>query len=204
MWRRTLPLKRARVLRPTASSRACRSWSTAQCLWRSYTSTGGCSPGGSGFPCSSRGCSKSSVFCCWVCSAKSESASSVFQALYNVMIKRSLPLVNGDTNVLLVYNVGLSSLLFIPVVFIAGEANVFQNLPWTPDSDDFYTVWASLLFSGLLATMMNLASYVCVKATSPLTFNIVGITKSIVQTVGGIVFLGDLVTAVSLLGISLS
>eukprot|EP01069_Polyplicarium_translucidae_P004629 Polyplicarium_translucidae@DN2623_c0_g1_i1.p1 len=46
----------------------------------------------------------------------SGAASSVFQALYNVMIKRSLPLVNGDTNVLLVYNVGLSSLLFIPVV----------------------------------------------------------------------------------------
>eukprot|EP01069_Polyplicarium_translucidae_P004632 Polyplicarium_translucidae@DN2623_c0_g1_i5.p1 len=45
----------------------------------------------------------------------SGAASSVFQALYNVMIKRSLPLVNGDTNVLLVYNVGLSSLLFIPV-----------------------------------------------------------------------------------------
>lgn len=51
---------------------------------------------------------------------------------------------------------------------------------------------------------MNLSAYWCVKVTSPLTFNIVGFTKSIVQSLGGIVFLGDLVSLQSLLGIILS
>eukprot|EP00914_Ancora_sagittata_P008665 GHVO01016808.1.p1 GENE.GHVO01016808.1~~GHVO01016808.1.p1 ORF type:complete len:406 (+),score=57.54 GHVO01016808.1:18-1235(+) len=131
-------------------------------------------------------------------------SSSLFQAMYNVMIKRTLPHLNGDTNLMLMYNLGLSSVLFLPVVFISGEGKVFLDLPYSPKDVTFAPIWLSLFMSGILATSMNLASYICVKATSPLTFNIVGITKALVQTMGGFIFLGDSITLPSVTGISLS
>jgi len=44
----------------------------------------------------------------------------------------------------------------------------------------------------------------CVNATSPLTFNIVGFTKACVQSVGGVVVLGDKLSAQSGAGILLT
>lgn len=130
--------------------------------------------------------------------------SSAFQALYNVAIKRTLVYVNNDPNLLLFYNVFLSSFLFLPVVFVAGEGKVFYQLILSPSQPGFYQQWGSLVLSGVLATLVNLTSYWCIKVTSPLTFNIVGFTKSVLQSVGGIAFLGDRTSAQSLLGIILS
>eukprot|EP00920_Eleutheroschizon_duboscqi_P015990 GHVT01037516.1.p1 GENE.GHVT01037516.1~~GHVT01037516.1.p1 ORF type:complete len:533 (+),score=74.31 GHVT01037516.1:4034-5632(+) len=129
--------------------------------------------------------------------------SSFFQALYNVMIKKALVHVNNDTNRLLMYNLIVSSILFFPACLLAGESQAFFDIP-KPSHVDFYSVWIGIIGSGILATVLNLATYLCVKVTSPLTFNIVGMTKACIQSVGGIVFLGDIVTLQSLVGIILT
>eukprot|EP01071_Lankesteria_metandrocarpae_P005242 Lankesteria_metandrocarpae@DN3921_c0_g1_i1.p1 len=131
--------------------------------------------------------------------------SSISQAFYNVTIKKSLGYVDNNTNVMLLYNQIISSLLFIPVIYLSGEVpGVRENLPLQTSDPNFVQVWSSLVFSGFLAAVMNVAAYLCVKMTSPLTFNIVGVTKSLVQSLGGFVFLGDAVTVQALSGIMLS
>jgi len=116
--------------------------------------------------------------------------SSFFQALYQVFIKKTIVHTDNNSNLLLFYNLFLSSFLFVPVIFLLNESEAFFGLPG-PGHADFWIVWPSLVVSGVLGTLLNLSTYMCVNATSPLTFNIVGFTKSCVQSLGGVVFLGD-------------
>lgn len=55
-----------------------------------------------------------------------------------------------------------------------------------------------------MGTTLNMTQYLLVKVTSPLTFNIVGFSKSLVQSLGGIVLMGDKTSFASLGGIGLS
>eukprot|EP00922_Rhytidocystis_sp_ex-Travisia-forbesii_P033834 GHVS01050257.1.p1 GENE.GHVS01050257.1~~GHVS01050257.1.p1 ORF type:complete len:739 (-),score=115.20 GHVS01050257.1:292-2508(-) len=128
--------------------------------------------------------------------------SSAFQAAYNVVIKTTLNHVGNRQGPLLFYNLLTSSLLFIPVIWLAGEGWVVTDeVPWNPTNPMFWDVWPSLWLSGLLSTMMNLSAFTCVKVTSPVTFNIAGKTKACFQSLGGIVFFGDYVTTSSMVGI---
>jgi len=129
--------------------------------------------------------------------------SSFFQALYQVFIKKSIVYTDNNSNLLLFYNLFLSSFIFIPVVFLLNESEAFLRLPG-PGHPDFWVVWPSLFVSGVLGTLLNLATYMCVNATSPLTFNIVGFTKSCVQSLGGVIFLGDTIGFQSGAGILLT
>eukprot|EP00921_Rhytidocystis_pertsovi_P027052 GHVQ01043604.1.p1 GENE.GHVQ01043604.1~~GHVQ01043604.1.p1 ORF type:complete len:516 (+),score=37.70 GHVQ01043604.1:213-1760(+) len=124
--------------------------------------------------------------------------SSFFQGLYNVMIKRSLVHVQGNTNMMLLYNLSMALILFIPIILLADETRAFYHLPTEP------SVWLGIAGSGCLATLLNLVSFQCVKVTSPLSFNVVGMGKACVQSAGGIIFLGDRVSINSLMGILLT
>ncbi|EZG73003.1 putative GDP-fucose transporter [Gregarina niphandrodes] len=129
--------------------------------------------------------------------------SSFFQALYNVLIKFTLPAVENNNQMLLFYNVLLSSFLFVPVVFVSeGMEPFWQSINAAEHS--MFVVWGGILVSGLLGTSLNMSQYLLINCTTPLSFNIVGLIKAIVQSLGGIIFLGDKVSAESLLGIGLS
>lgn len=130
--------------------------------------------------------------------------SSMFQALYNVAVKNALPCVHNDANLLLYYNLSLSAFIFLPVIYLVGESSVWSELQWNPAAPNFFSQWGSLALSGILSTLINVSSYWCIRCTSPLTYNIVGITKSVVQSAGGIVFLGDTITPRSILSITLT
>jgi len=119
--------------------------------------------------------------------------SSLFQAMYQVSIKRVLPYTENNSNLLLLYNLILSSVIFLPVIFLSNESQGFYELEFNPSSQEFYSSWATLIFSGVLGTLINLSTYMCVSATSPLTFNIVGFSKSCLQSLGGVFFLGETV-----------
>lgn len=134
--------------------------------------------------------------------------SSLFQSLYNVLIKSSLPHVNHNNQKLVFYNVLLSSFLFLPMVFVV-EGTVpwrkaFRSNPGTLEAPrTLWLVWGSMALSGVLGTALNMAQYLVIHVTSPLTFNIVGFTKSIFQSLGGIFIFGDSVTVESALGLCL-
>lgn len=55
-----------------------------------------------------------------------------------------------------------------------------------------------------MGTTLNMTTYLCVKVSSPLTFNIVGFSKSLLQSLGGVVFLNDTLTVPSATGLLLA
>eukprot|EP01053_Blabericola_migrator_P000974 Blabericola_migrator_1__973@NODE_1243_length_5009_cov_73_028329_g840_i0_p1_GENE_NODE_1243_length_5009_cov_73_028329_g840_i0NODE_1243_length_5009_cov_73_028329_g840_i0_p1_ORF_typecomplete_len434_score43_85TPT/PF03151_16/1_2e58UAA/PF08449_11/6_8e16EamA/PF00892_20/0_00014EamA/PF00892_20/1e07PUNUT/PF16913_5/4_1e10Nuc_sug_transp/PF04142_15/1_6e02Nuc_sug_transp/PF04142_15/1_6e08Nuc_sug_transp/PF04142_15/0_066SLC35F/PF06027_12/2_1e03SLC35F/PF06027_12/2_3e08CRTlike/PF08627_10/2_4e05CRTlike/PF08627_10/6e len=129
--------------------------------------------------------------------------SSFFQSLYNVLIAKTMPAVHGDNQLLLFYNVALSSFFFIPMTLIAEDLSVWPTAFGRVEGTSMFVVWGGMALSGLLGTMLNMTQYLVVKVTSPLTFNIVGFSKSLVQSLGGIVFFGDKVSFESATGLVL-
>lgn len=128
------------------------------------------------------------------------SCSSFFQALYSVLVKRSLHLVDDNTNVLLFYTLLVSTVLFIPAIFLAGEFNVWEDIV----NGHLLRQLFPILCSGLLGITLTFATYYCIKATSPVTFSVLGYGKACVQSLMGIVFLGEKVTVQSISGILLT
>eukprot|EP00922_Rhytidocystis_sp_ex-Travisia-forbesii_P052211 GHVS01077481.1.p1 GENE.GHVS01077481.1~~GHVS01077481.1.p1 ORF type:complete len:470 (-),score=41.88 GHVS01077481.1:413-1822(-) len=129
---------------------------------------------------------------------------SLFQAFYMVQIKSALVHLNDDQNILLSYNLLLSSFIFFPVIFLAGEGGFVNELPLSPTDPLFFSTWSLLIASGLMGILLTMSTYWCVRETSPVTYNIVGYAKACLQSVAAIVMLGDIVTARSLLGIFLT
>uniref|UniRef100_A0A0G4FZQ9 Sugar phosphate transporter domain-containing protein n=1 Tax=Chromera velia CCMP2878 TaxID=1169474 RepID=A0A0G4FZQ9_9ALVE len=74
--------------------------------------------------------------------------SSFLQALYMVEVKRGLHHVGGQSSVLLLYSMTMSSGLFLPLILLMGEAEAFGALPVLPSEENFGAVWAALLLSG--------------------------------------------------------
>lgn len=75
--------------------------------------------------------------------------SSLFQSLYNVLIKRTLPYTEGDNQRLLNYNVLLSSFLFLPMTLVSEPLTNFkQALGLDPNGPKLLTVWGGMLLSG--------------------------------------------------------
>eukprot|EP00386_Alphamonas_edax_P012914 GDKI01040065.1.p1 GENE.GDKI01040065.1~~GDKI01040065.1.p1 ORF type:complete len:431 (+),score=92.92 GDKI01040065.1:48-1340(+) len=130
--------------------------------------------------------------------------SSFFQASNNVLVKRALPLLKHDERQLLFYSTTLAVPLLLPALLLAGEGDAFQLLPWDFRQSATWYVWGSLIVSGLLAMALNVSTYQVIKHTSPVTFNMVGKVKSCVQTVGGVVLLGEALHLRSLIGILLT
>eukprot|EP01055_Gregarina_sp_Pseudo9_P000292 Gregarina_sp_Pseudo_9__291@NODE_1188_length_1800_cov_62_628620_g1114_i0_p1_GENE_NODE_1188_length_1800_cov_62_628620_g1114_i0NODE_1188_length_1800_cov_62_628620_g1114_i0_p1_ORF_typecomplete_len458_score103_34TPT/PF03151_16/5_7e59UAA/PF08449_11/19UAA/PF08449_11/1e18EamA/PF00892_20/0_00044EamA/PF00892_20/3_8e10PUNUT/PF16913_5/3_4e10SLC35F/PF06027_12/1_9e03SLC35F/PF06027_12/5_5e10Nuc_sug_transp/PF04142_15/90Nuc_sug_transp/PF04142_15/1_3e05Nuc_sug_transp/PF04142_15/0_013CRTlike/PF08627_10/0_00099CRTl len=129
--------------------------------------------------------------------------SSFFQSLYNVLIKKTMPVVHGDAQLLLYYNVLMSSVLFIPMALLSEDLNSWRTAFGQVPDTNMLVVWGGMALSGLLGTTLNMTQYLVVKVTSPLTFNIVGFSKSLVQSLGGIVFFGDKVSIESASGLIL-
>eukprot|EP00386_Alphamonas_edax_P011643 GDKI01036727.1.p1 GENE.GDKI01036727.1~~GDKI01036727.1.p1 ORF type:complete len:415 (+),score=73.90 GDKI01036727.1:174-1418(+) len=130
--------------------------------------------------------------------------SSVAQAVNNVLVKRSLPYVDGNQNVLLSYNLTMAIVLFLPCIWVAGEWEAFYSLPWNLRDPRAVQVWGALFLSGILAILVNIATFLVIKFTNPVTFNMVGLVKSCVQTVGGVMVFGEVLSLQSLIGILLS
>eukprot|EP01054_Gregarina_sp_Poly1_P006513 Gregarina_sp_Poly_1__6512@NODE_348_length_9346_cov_198_894493_g291_i0_p2_GENE_NODE_348_length_9346_cov_198_894493_g291_i0NODE_348_length_9346_cov_198_894493_g291_i0_p2_ORF_typecomplete_len465_score50_94TPT/PF03151_16/4e59UAA/PF08449_11/22UAA/PF08449_11/2_3e18EamA/PF00892_20/0_0014EamA/PF00892_20/1_1e09PUNUT/PF16913_5/7_3e10SLC35F/PF06027_12/4_1e02SLC35F/PF06027_12/6_7e10Nuc_sug_transp/PF04142_15/22Nuc_sug_transp/PF04142_15/6_1e06Nuc_sug_transp/PF04142_15/0_027CRTlike/PF08627_10/4_4e05CRTlike/PF0 len=129
--------------------------------------------------------------------------SSFFQSLYNVLIKKTMPAVHNDNQLLLYYNVMLSSVLFIPMALLSEDLGSWKQAFGAVPDTNMLVVWGGMALSGFLGTTLNMTQYLVVKVTSPLTFNIVGFSKSLVQSLGGIVFFGDKVSFESASGLVL-
>ncbi|EEA05524.1 uncharacterized protein CMU_025300 [Cryptosporidium muris RN66] len=131
--------------------------------------------------------------------------SSAVQAIYNVLIKKHLNTVNNNQLTLLTYQLYLSSVLFIPLVLITKEYECAVLLyPINGFTSKTIQIWFSLILSGLLSILINFATFILIKVTNPVTFNIVAMCKACVQTIGGILFFNEPITIQSFLGILLT
>lgn len=123
---------------------------------------------------------------------------SIFVALYGIYVKRVLPVVNDSEWRLLIYNTVLALVLLMPIVVIAGEGIVLD-----PRSDIEVTgfTWFAIIASGLVGFLINIAIFMQIKYTSPLTNAISGTVKAAVQTLLGVVLFGNIISALNFVGI---
>jgi len=108
--------------------------------------------------------------------------SSAFVAYYGIAIKKALTLVNNNEWRLLLYNTTLAIILFIPLLLLTGEFLILFPDPQHPFTRN---VWTGLLISGVLGYLINIAIFMQVNYTSPLTNAISGTAKACVQTLAG-------------------
>ena len=110
--------------------------------------------------------------------------SSCFVALYAVYVKKVLPAVGDNTWLLMIYN-NINAALLMPVCFV-----LLGEMPAVLESDQltdrsYLTV---ILAAGLLGFLINIATFLQIQVTSPLTHNVVGTFKACVQTVFAVVW----------------
>lgn len=114
--------------------------------------------------------------------------SSVFVALYSNFVKQTLASVGDDTWTLMFYN-NVNAFFLMPfLIFGSGEhSELLSN--WTRffDRDTLLLI----LSSGVFGFLINIASFLQIKMTSPLTHNVSGIAKAGVQTIIAYLFFGN-------------
>lgn len=80
---------------------------------------------------------------------------------------------------LLFYNNLLSIFLMAPFLFISGEAtSLMENKLFFE-----FRTWVNLTITGIFGFLINIAVFLQIKFTSPLTNNVTGTAKACVQTV---------------------
>jgi len=125
--------------------------------------------------------------------------SSAFVSLYGIYVKKVMAVVDGDQWRLLIYNTILSIYLMIPLMWISGEFSALRQNELLYDTQN----WINLTISGILGFMINIAVFLQIKFTSPLTNNISGTLKACIQTLFALVIYRNPITPLNALGIFL-
>lgn len=127
-------------------------------------------------------------------------ASSLVQAFYNVHIKKALPAVQGSTWRLQNYNTALSVVILFPAVVFSGEMRGVLNSPdtWEPSN------WWGLMGSGVVGYLINIAIFLQIKYTSPLTATVSATAKAAVQTFGAVLIYKNPISTLNLWGLCIS
>eukprot|EP00915_Cephaloidophora_sp_WS-2016_P003833 GHVH01005187.1.p1 GENE.GHVH01005187.1~~GHVH01005187.1.p1 ORF type:complete len:368 (+),score=27.30 GHVH01005187.1:65-1168(+) len=131
-------------------------------------------------------------------------SSSFFQSFNGVLVSKNMSLFENDGQKLLLYNLVGASVTMFPLIFIFGESDAFTFLPLNPADEMFIVRWCALLGSGAFCILINLSTFMVIDATSPVSMTVIGFSKSIVQSIGGIFFFGDIVTPESLMALFMS
>lgn len=113
--------------------------------------------------------------------------SSIFVALYSIYVKRGLKVFNEDQWKLLMYNTALASVLLFPVVLIGGELPSIQRVTFLNNIE----FWAIMTFTAICGFLINIAIFLQIKVTTPLTNNISGTAKACLQTVIGVILFNN-------------
>eukprot|EP01126_Amoeba_proteus_P056273 TRINITY_DN7055_c0_g1_i6.p1 TRINITY_DN7055_c0_g1~~TRINITY_DN7055_c0_g1_i6.p1 ORF type:complete len:303 (-),score=36.14 TRINITY_DN7055_c0_g1_i6:105-1013(-) len=127
-------------------------------------------------------------------------ASSIFASFYGILVKKSLAHVNGSMWRLMIYTTSFSVLLFLPLLFLSGEISFFDNSTFfsllTP------TVMWAILASGVVGYVINIATFLQLKMTTPLSSVISGSVKGVLQTLLGWVVWRNEISDLNGLGIA--
>ncbi|RHZ88047.1 hypothetical protein Glove_26g155 [Diversispora epigaea] len=105
-------------------------------------------------------------------------ASSVFVALYGIYVKKTLIYVENDQWRLLHYNTTLSVFLLFPLVLFSGELQNVVNVYFLGETN----FWILMIVTGITGFIINIAMFMQIKVTTPLTNTISGTAKACFQT----------------------
>jgi len=125
--------------------------------------------------------------------------SSVFVALYSIHVKKALPVVQNDQWKLMMYNTVWSLALLIPVMYVTGEVDILRGSDVVNDNN----FWITMTVTGLLGFLINIAIFLQIKHTSPLTHNLSGTAKACVQTLISVAIFKNEITPLNAFGIFL-
>lgn len=125
--------------------------------------------------------------------------SSVFVALNSIYVKKILPVVEENSEKLMMYN-NLNAVIILPIfIFLftdeAAEISLHQKAFMT------MVFWVITIIAGLFGFLINFASYIQIKYTSPLSHNVSGTAKAAAQTVIALMVFRNPVTLQGIVGI---
>lgn len=118
-------------------------------------------------------------------------ASSFFVAMNAIYMKKKFPLVDNNPWKLTLYNNINASVLFIPLIFLAGEP---QFIIMSENIQKF-SFWFMMTIAGSLGVLISFATAAQVKYTSPLTHNVSATAKAAAQTVIALMWYRNPITA---------
>jgi len=123
--------------------------------------------------------------------------SSVSTALHSVVIKKSLDVVQGNTMELVYYNNLLSIIAFTPLIFLFNEQTEIAKL--LSGSDQYNsllkTFVSGIFVTGFFGFLINIAGFLQIKVTSPVTHMISSAFRGVVQTILGALIFGEILTS---------
>jgi GDP-fucose transporter C1 len=102
----------------------------------------------------------------------------------------------------------LSLGLYIPILIISGEYTTFRELssfdPDTPRAQlvPLYAFYHKALLSGLISTLLSVATFLQIDVTSPTTHMIVSAARGVAQSVLAVAILGEVATGGRALGMA--
>jgi len=119
--------------------------------------------------------------------------SSITTALHAIVIKKSLAVVKENTMDLVYYNNLLSSVCFIPLILFFGEElQIYQMFSDSPGS--FRTFLIGIVVTGFFGFLINIAGFLQIKVTSPISHMISSAFRGVIQTVLGVTIFNDILT----------
>lgn len=121
--------------------------------------------------------------------------SSLTTATHAVIIKTSLPVVDGSTIDLAYYVNLFSALLFIPLSVVVGEIPTIYALFFKSDAGDLMTFSVGALITGVVGFLICIAGFLSIKVTSPITHMVSSAVRSALMAVLGVVFFHDNLSA---------
>jgi solute carrier family 35 (GDP-fucose transporter), member C1 len=122
--------------------------------------------------------------------------SSIFVALYSIYVKDKLQLLGNNQWKLMQYNTLLAVILLFPFTFLSGEmvgVMTFEHL-LSP------MFWSTMTFAAVMGLFINIAIFMQIKYTSPLTNTISGTAKACLQTLLGVYIFGNDVSPLNAFG----
>jgi len=127
--------------------------------------------------------------------------SSVTTAGHAIVVKRSLPVVNGSAMDLAYYSNFLSAFIMAPAALLA-ETGAVLNM-FSQGGQAFRTFWVGGLVTGVFGFLICIAGFISIKVTSPVTHMMSAAVRGVIQTVLGVWLFSDIVTRARLSGIAL-
>jgi len=113
------------------------------------------------------------------------------------MLKKILPVVDDNSEKLMIYN-NLNAVFLLPIFIFTANEHVEIMRSVEVFSDVFF--WEITIGAGIMGYLINFATYLQIKYTSPLSHNVSGTAKAAAQTVLALVIFRNPVSLQGLFG----
>jgi len=120
--------------------------------------------------------------------------SSITTSVHAIVVKRSLPVVQGDTMALAYYNNALSALFVSPIIVLMGEWPLVVDL-FATGGENLKTFMIGAVVTGVFGFLICLAGFISIKITSPVTHMVSSAVRGVAQTFLGQWIFGDIISS---------